>query len=83
MSSYNEIFSKFIASLDNVVYSLYAVEEFTLKSEKVCFSESLPHLTSVAIALRESKRYCPNIDLSYKNLKFIIINENTKEEISI
>lgn len=85
MSSYNEIFGAFLDSIAEKkgMYSVYAIEEFTLSQEKVCVATSEEMGKCIVLGLRSSTRYCPNIDISFKNLKIILIDEVNKQEIEV
>lgn len=82
MSVYDEIFESFLKAVNSQesgLCKLFAREEFTEKKVLICEVKSERFAVDIAIALRESKRYCPEIDISYKNLKLSIQKESGEE----
>jgi hypothetical protein len=82
MSVYDEIFESFLKAVDSQKSDsckLLAKEEFTEKKVLICETKSESVAIDIALALRESKRYCPEIDISYKNLKLFIQKESGEE----
>ncbi|GEM_PF-4463809 len=85
MSSYNEIFRSFIDAIDpaNKLFSIYAIEEFTMSVQKICETTSEEIGICIVLGLRNSLRYCPVLDISFKNLKIVLINDSAKQEVEV